>query len=51
MTTASGKKLAPRYTCGLCGRKVTAEESVYSRFTGNRYCTPGKHKKGTKGAF
>ena len=42
MTTASGKKKSPpRYPCGLCKRKFRAEQMVYLRFTGNRYCRPG----------
>lgn len=28
----------PKYHCGRCGKKGTAEQMVYSRFSGNRYC-------------
>lgn len=28
----------PRYGCGVCGKRDTAERMIYSRFTGNRYC-------------
>lgn len=28
----------PTYPCGRCGRKSTAEQMTYSRFTGRRYC-------------
>jgi hypothetical protein len=29
---------APRYTCERCGKKGTAEQMLFSRHTGNRYC-------------
>jgi DNA-directed RNA polymerase subunit RPC12/RpoP len=29
-----------RYVCAICGRRLNAEQAVYSRFTGNRYCRP-----------
>jgi hypothetical protein len=29
---------APRYACGRCGRRATADRMVYSRHSGNRYC-------------
>lgn len=30
--------MTPRYACGRCGKRGTAETMVYSRHTGNRYC-------------
>jgi hypothetical protein len=30
--------LLRRYVCGVCGRKITADQSVYSKFTRARYC-------------
>lgn len=29
----------PRYACNRCGKRGLAEKMVYSRHTGNRYCT------------
>lgn len=29
----------PKYPCGKCGKRATAEQMLYSRFTHARYCT------------
>jgi hypothetical protein len=28
----------PKYPCGRCGKRAKAEQMVYSRFSGARYC-------------
>lgn len=32
------RKAAIRYECGVCGKRITAEQAIYSRHTGARYC-------------
>lgn len=32
----------PVIVCARCGRKLRHRRWVYSRFTGARYCPPGK---------
>jgi len=27
------------YRCGCCGKRLKADQWIYSRWTGNRYCT------------
>lgn len=29
---------APKYPCGRCGKPGAAEQMIYSRHSGNRYC-------------
>ena len=33
---------APKYECGVCGKRRPAAQMIYSRFTGDRYCASGK---------
>ena len=33
------------YHCAICGRRLSPERWVYSRFTGNRFCWPGECRK------
>jgi len=32
------QKRAPRHSCARCGKRGTAEQLIYSRHTGSRYC-------------
>lgn len=32
------KTAARRYACGTCGKRGKADEMIYSRHTGSRYC-------------
>ena len=31
-------KAAIRYECGVCGKRITAEQAIYSTHTKARYC-------------
>lgn len=38
MTVLARKRTIRTYRCGECGVKITAQESLYSRWTGAHYC-------------